>query len=76
MSTYSSPKYPTHPPQLHPPPNPASHPHNPYNAEWVATYSSPEYLRLPDMAESVLNHTGESVPYGGCLVGLFLERGG
>ena len=33
-------------------------------AEWVATYSSPEYLALPDSAEGVLDQTAKGEPYG------------
>ncbi len=34
------------------------------SAEWVATYSSPEYLALPDVAESILDQTARGEPYG------------
>ena len=34
------------------------------SAEWVRSYSSAEYLRLPAKAESVLDETADSEPFG------------
>lgn len=36
----------------------------PPRAEWVRSYSSAEYLRLPSKAEAVLDETSDSEPYG------------
>lgn len=33
-------------------------------SEWVATYSSPEYLALPAAKEELLNMLGASADYG------------
>jgi thiaminase len=32
-------------------------------AEWIQTYSSPDYLHLPDKAEVVLDETAAGEPY-------------
>ena len=41
--------------------------HHPYH-EWISTYSSPDYLRLPAIAEAALD---EVVAVNGCSYGKF-----
>lgn len=37
-------------------------------AEWVRSYSSAEYLRLPAKAEALLDETGGAEDFGACLL--------
>ena len=38
-------------------------------ADWVRTYSSPDYLKIPASAEAVLDESGAAEPYGELLGG-------
>ena len=52
------------PPHPTPPSSSPCPPRLPRTTEWVRSYSSPEYLRLPARAEAVLDEAADAEPYG------------